>query len=52
MIDIDPGDISFTDVVNTALVVKELCDAAGIHSYCKTSGATGLHVYIPPGCKI
>jgi bifunctional non-homologous end joining protein LigD len=51
MIDIDPGDISFTDVVNTALVVKELCDETGIPSYCKTSGATGLHVYIPLGAK-
>ncbi|MGE5419693.1 MAG: DNA ligase D, partial [Chloroflexota bacterium] len=51
MLDLDPGDISFTDVVNTALVIKEICDETGIPCYCKTSGATGLHIYIPLGAK-
>lgn len=52
MLDLDPGDgNTFTDVVNTALVVKELCDQAGIPCFCKTSGATGLHVFIPLGAK-
>lgn len=51
MLDLDPGEISFKEVVNTALVVKELCDELGINAYCKTSGATGLHVYIPLGAK-
>lgn len=49
MLDLDPGNISFTDVVNTALVIKEICDETGIQCYCKTSGATGLHIYIPLG---
>lgn len=51
MLDLDPGNISFTDVVNTALVIKELCDEIDIPCYCKTSGATGLHIYIPLGAK-
>lgn len=51
MLDLDPGDISFTEVVNTALVVKELCDELKVNSFCKTSGATGLHIYIPLGAK-
>lgn len=51
MLDLDPGDISFTDVVNTALVIKEICDEIGIPCYCKTSGATGLHIYIPFAAK-
>lgn len=51
MLDLDPGDISFIEVINTALVVKELCDELNINSYCKTSGATGLHIYIPLGAK-
>ncbi len=51
MLDLDPGEISFKEVVNTALVVKELCDELKINSYCKTSGATGLHIYIPLGAK-
>jgi bifunctional non-homologous end joining protein LigD len=51
MLDLDPGEISFIDVINTALVIKELCDEIGISCYCKTSGATGLHVYIPLGAR-
>ena len=51
MLDLDPGDISFKDVVDTALVIKELCDEVKIPCYCKTSGATGIHIYIPLGAK-
>ena len=48
VIDIDPSDKNtFTEVVDTALAVKMVLDKAGIRSYCKTSGASGLHVYIP-----
>jgi bifunctional non-homologous end joining protein LigD len=51
MLDLDPGEISFKDVVDTALVIKEICDSISIPAYCKTSGATGLHIYIPLGAK-
>jgi bifunctional non-homologous end joining protein LigD len=51
MMDLDPGKISFTAVVDTALVIKEICDELKINCFCKTSGATGLHVYIPLGAK-
>jgi bifunctional non-homologous end joining protein LigD len=37
--------------VETALVIKEICDKIKIPCYCKTSGATGLHIYIPLGAK-
>ena len=48
VIDIDPSDKNtFTEVVDTALAVKSVLDKAGIRSYCKTSGASGLHVYTP-----
>jgi len=50
-LDLDPGEISFIDVVNTALVIKEICDEINIPCYCKTSGATGLHIYIPLAAK-
>jgi bifunctional non-homologous end joining protein LigD len=49
VIDLDPGKISFEKVIEAALVVKEVADNAGIDSYCKTSGSTGLHIYIPLG---
>jgi bifunctional non-homologous end joining protein LigD len=47
MLDLDPGDISFKEVVKTALVIKEITDELQIPSYCKTSGAKGLHIFIP-----
>lgn len=51
MLDLDPGNISFKEVVNTALVIKEISDELKIKSYCKTSGATGLHIYFPLGAR-
>jgi len=48
VIDIDPSDKNiFTEVVDAALAVKMVLEKAGIKSYCKTSGASGLHVYTP-----
>ncbi|MBK8551981.1 MAG: DNA ligase D [Ignavibacteria bacterium] len=51
IMDLDPGKISFTEVVKTALVTKEVCDEIGVKCYCKTSGATGLHIYLPLKAK-
>ncbi len=51
ILDLDPGDISFKEVVNTALVIKEISDELNIDAYCKTSGATGLHIYFPLDAK-
>ncbi|NOS84429.1 MAG: DNA ligase, partial [Ignavibacteria bacterium] len=34
-------------VIETATAVKEVLDKAKAHRYCKTSGATGIHIYIP-----
>lgn len=47
MLDLDPGNISFKKVVETALVIRGICDELKIPCYCKTSGATGMHIYIP-----
>lgn len=49
VIDLDPEKISFKSVVKTALAVKEVMDELEAECYCKTSGATGLHIYIPLG---
>jgi bifunctional non-homologous end joining protein LigD len=52
VIDIDPSTKNtFEEVIETAIVVKAVLDKAGAVGYCKTSGATGLHVYIPMGAK-
>jgi bifunctional non-homologous end joining protein LigD len=48
VIDIDPSAKNkFTDVVDVALATKQVLDKAGVDCYCKTSGASGLHVYVP-----
>lgn len=48
VIDIDPSDKNtFAQVIETAQVINGVLKRAGVKGYCKTSGATGLHVYIP-----
>jgi bifunctional non-homologous end joining protein LigD len=49
VVDLDPGNISFDKVIEAAQVIKQLTDELGIDTYCKTSGSTGLHIYIPLG---
>ncbi|OQP52540.1 DNA ligase D [Niastella yeongjuensis] len=49
VIDLDPGNISFDKVIEAAQVIKQLTDGLNIDTYCKTSGSTGLHIYIPLG---
>lgn len=47
IMDLDPGEIGFDKVVETALTIRDLCTELGIDCFCKTSGATGLHIYLP-----
>jgi bifunctional non-homologous end joining protein LigD len=48
VIDIDPSPKNtFEQVIETARAVHEVLKKAGADAYCKTSGATGMHVYIP-----
>ncbi|TDU34462.1 bifunctional non-homologous end joining protein LigD [Gelidibacter sediminis] len=50
IIDLDPStENSFEEVIETALMVKQVLDRAKIKGFCKTSGASGLHIYIPMG---
>ncbi|MFL5740290.1 MAG: DNA ligase D [Flavisolibacter sp.] len=51
VIDLDPGEISFDKVIETAQVVHEVLDSLQVPSYPKTSGSTGIHIYIPLGAK-
>ena len=45
--DLDPEAISFDAVVDTALVIHEILEELNLTSFCKTSGASGLHIYVP-----
>jgi bifunctional non-homologous end joining protein LigD len=48
IIDLDPDKKTpFEKVIEAAQVTKKILDAAGVTSYCKTSGSTGLHIYFP-----
>lgn len=51
VIDLDPEEISFDKVIEVALTVKKILDKAGADCYCKTSGATGIHIYVPLKAK-
>jgi bifunctional non-homologous end joining protein LigD len=51
VIDLDPEDISFREVVKAAQETKKLLDELEIDCYCKTSGSTGLHIYVPLAAK-
>jgi bifunctional non-homologous end joining protein LigD len=48
LFDLDPSpDVAFPETVQVALLVKEALDALGLVSFCKTSGADGIHVLVP-----
>lgn len=48
VIDLDPNPpAGFKEALYAALLIKEVLDSYGLRGYAKTSGATGLHIYIP-----
>ena len=51
IIDLDPDQNTFEQVIKAAQVTKEVLDAIEVPSFCKTSGSTGIHIYIPLGAK-
>ena len=51
IIDLDPAENSFNQVIEAANVTRHILERLGVPSYPKTSGSTGIHVYIPMGAK-
>ncbi|MDC8105542.1 DNA ligase D [Chryseobacterium sp. B21-037] len=50
VLDLDPSKKNtFDDVIETALQVNEVLKSIKVKGYCKTSGSTGIHIYIPMG---
>jgi bifunctional non-homologous end joining protein LigD len=48
IIDLDPGPrANFARVVQVARWAKEAIDGFGLHAAIKTSGSSGLHIYLP-----
>lgn len=51
VLDLDPEKVPFDKVIETAQTIHELLSSHDIPNYCKTSGATGLHIYLPLGAR-
>ncbi len=48
VIDLDPSPAnSFQEVIEMALLIKNVFDQLNLRSYPKTSGSEGLHIYLP-----
>ena len=47
VLDLDPKDASFADVLRVAKATYALCQSLGLPSFIKTSGSSGLHVLVP-----
>lgn len=48
IVDLDPQEgVDYAVVIQVANAVKEVLDSVGLRGYPKTSGATGLQIYIP-----
>jgi len=51
VIDLDPDTNSFEQVIEVANTIYQILKSVGAPSYPKTSGSTGIHIYIPLGAK-
>lgn len=45
--DLDPMGVGFDMVREVALLVRTVLDRLGLHGYARTSGATGIQIYVP-----
>jgi bifunctional non-homologous end joining protein LigD len=52
VIDLDPKDAPFSDVIRIARVLHELCESIALPNYVKTTGKTGLHILLSLGRQI
>jgi bifunctional non-homologous end joining protein LigD len=52
VIDLDPKEAPFSDVVRTAIAMHALCDSIALPNYVKTTGKTGLHILVPLGRQV
>jgi bifunctional non-homologous end joining protein LigD len=49
VIDLDPKEAPFSDVIRCAQVLHRICESVGLPNYVKTTGKTGLHIMLPLG---
>ena len=46
-IDLDPKKAPWENVLQVALIVKKVADEIGLKAFPKTSGSSGIHIYVP-----
>lgn len=46
-IDLDPKQAPWENVLEVALLTKQVCDEVGLAAFPKTSGSSGIHIYVP-----
>jgi bifunctional non-homologous end joining protein LigD len=46
-IDLDPKKAPWDNVLQVALTCKKVCDEIGLNAFPKTSGSSGIHIYLP-----
>jgi bifunctional non-homologous end joining protein LigD len=46
-IDLDPKQAPWENVLQVALLTKKVCDEVGLNAFPKTSGSSGIHIYLP-----
>jgi bifunctional non-homologous end joining protein LigD len=47
MLDLDPKEAPWKNVLEVALVCRDVFDELGLPAFPKTSGSSGIHVYLP-----
>ncbi len=47
MLDLDPKEAPWKNVLEVALVCKEVLDEIGLPAFPKTSGSSGIHIHLP-----
>ena len=47
MLDLDPKAAPWKNVIEVALVCKQVFDELGLPAFPKTSGSSGIHIYVP-----
>lgn len=46
-LDLDPKKAPWENVLQVALITKQVCDEVGLKAFPKTSGSSGIHIYLP-----
>jgi len=46
-IDLDPKQAPWENVLEVAKITKAICDEVGLKAFPKTSGSSGIHIYLP-----